>query len=77
MQIPVEKDAKKKAVHTKQTDFEGKEVADESNECYFCGEAVDVTYANISKASFGHVVCPSCTAKLVQIVSYAGTRSTT
>ena len=77
VQIPVEPEVKKKAVHTKQLSFEGKEVIEETNECYFCGEAVDVHYANISKASFGHVVCPSCTAKLVQIVSYAGTRSTT
>jgi hypothetical protein len=74
MQIPVEKDAKKKAVHTKQMDFTGKEVADESNECYFCGEAVDVTYATISKARLGCVVCPSCTAKVIQVIAYAGTR---
>ena len=75
VQIPVEH--KKKAVHTKQLSFEGKEVIEETNECYFCGEAVDVHYAIISKAGFGKVVCPGCTAKLVQIVSYAGTRSTT
>ena len=74
VQIPVEPEAKKKAVHTKQLSFEGKEVVDESNECYFCGEAVDVHYAAISKARLGCVVCPSCTAKVVQVIAYAGTR---
>ena len=77
LSLTIPKEIKKKAVHTKQINFEGKEVTDEANECYFCGKAVDAIYAGISKASFGHVVCFHCTAKLVQIVSYAGTRSTT
>ena len=74
VQIPVEKEAKKKAVHTKQIDFEGKEATVETNECYFCGEAVDFHYASISKARLGCVVCPSCTAKVVQVIACAGTR---
>ena len=72
VQIPVEH--KKKAVHTKQLSLEGKEVTEETNECYFCGDAVDVHYAAISKARLGCVVCPSCTAKVVQVIAYAGTR---
>lgn len=74
MQIPVEPEAKKKAVKPKQIDLTGKEVTVETNECYFCGEAVDVHAATISKIRLGCVVCPSCTAKVVQVIAYAGTR---
>lgn len=77
VQIPVEPEAKKKAVHTKQLSFEGKEVVEETNECYFCGEAVDVHLATISKESFGRIICPNCLVKVINVVSYAGTRNLT
>ena len=77
VQIPVEKEAKKKAVHMKQLSFEGKEVIEETNECYFCGEAVDAHGATITKQLLGHVVCAECSVKVIAVVSYAGTRSTT
>jgi hypothetical protein len=68
------KEAKKKAVHTRQINLEGKEVTEEANGCYFCGKTVDTYYASITKAGFGHIVCASCTAKIVRIISCAGTR---
>jgi hypothetical protein len=77
MQIPVEPEAKKRAVKTKQTDFAGKEVPDESNECYFCGIVVDVHHATITKASLGHVVCVGCVIKVMEVVFYAGARNIT
>jgi len=75
VQIPVEKEAKKKAVHTKQLDFQGQPVEVKSNNCVFCEEEVDKTFAEVCKSAFGEVICVNCIAKMVKIIAYAGARS--
>jgi hypothetical protein len=74
MQIPVEKEAKKKAVKTKQIDFEGKPVKEKSDDCVFCSAEVDEAFANLARAAFGDVVCQSCLIKMMRIICFAGTR---
>ena len=74
MQIPVEPEAKKRAVKTKQIDFEGKPVEVKSNECVFCSAEVDEAFASLARTAYGAVVCQSCLIKMVKIVCFAGTR---
>jgi hypothetical protein len=76
MRVSVEQEAKKKAVKTKQLSLDGKEVAEETNECFFCGKTVDFADVALIKAILGHVVCAKCSAKIVAVISYAGTRYT-
>jgi len=74
MQIPVEKEAKKKAVKTKQLDFEGKPVKEKSDDCVFCSAEVDEAFASLARTAYGAVVCQSCLIKMMKIVCFAGTR---
>lgn len=70
--IQTEPEAKKKAVKTKQINFEGNVVEEKKYRCYFCGGDVDEEFAELSRENLGEVVCEACTLKLVRLVFRIG-----
>lgn len=79
MEVSIPPELKKKAVktHTLENMEKGQEEYPPYS-CYFSLEhKITEEQAKLTEIMFGHYVCSACLCKMVEIVSYAGTRNTT